>query len=569
MEDFFSFNPMLPSAQLRWLYLGLNILFIFIFADADPFWFKACDDVHDAAWWADPARLKITRNIWMSDGFAGALAVGPLSVAWHYLVFNLASTGLFQVRLISMIPAVLVVFMLFRKAEDGRMLRAMMFFPFWLAYARSGLPEIMQAAALLWMAQSLEQSSTRHWLLVGVALGVATLFKISFIYLLPAPFLALWMYDGVFVKTKQLALAGGIAAILTTALLFWYLPQRELFAPFMKAFSADYFSTAQLLHPAGIIARWVYAAQKPFWSDPLIIMSLLLVVYSLSRDGRIHPFMLVVLPALLLLSFSDFSSRRFVPLLPLLLVMSHADAGITLTGRTRKIVELILALLLFWHYVGLFDTGYRLMGFTDGYFHLQPAGWLILIVFPAFVSWKHLRSVETNSPKLAAISGLLIGVAGWRANNPSVDDVAWAPFMILIFSIILYVSLNFAKVWWLVCGLFITWSGWKNLEFSERSAIAEFSALSNADSRVAGNTGAFSLALQSNAVVMHYPQHLPDRAQPNILAGISTTDQDVNSLNDLLDSLSNQYGLHCRNRLAMPIWNGRQNVIVQTCTNRP
>lgn len=569
MEDFFSFIPMLPSAQLRWLYLGLNVLFIFLFADADPFWFKACDDVHDAAWWADPARLKITHDIWMSDGFAGALAVGPLSVAWHYLVFSIASTGLMEVRLLSMIPAVLVVFLLFRKAEDGRVLRALLLFPLWLAYARSGLPEIMQAAALLWMAQSLEQSSTRHWWLLGAALGAATLFKISFIYLLPSPFLALWMHDGGFIRNKQFALAGGMALVLFAALFIWYLPQHELFAPFLNAFSADYFSTAQLLHPTGIIARWVYAAQKPFWADPLIIMSLLLVVYSLSRDGRIHAFMLLFLPALLLMSFSDFTSRRFVPLMPMLLVMAHSNPSISLQGKTRKILELTLALLLFWHYVGLFDTGYRLMGFADGYFHLQPAGWLILIVFPAFMSWRYMESPEQGSPQLAPISAVLIGIAGVRANNPSVDDVAWAPFMVLIFGLILYFSVSMARAFLLACGLLICWSGWKNLEFNERRAIAEFSTLTNASSRVAGNTGAFSLALQSKAVVMHYPQHLSDRAQPNILAGISTSDQDAVSLNALLDSLGQQYGLPCTTKLERLVWNGRHSVIIRTCANRP
>ena len=560
---------MLSQAHRHWLYLGLNLLLIVLFVDADPFWYKATDDIHDAAWWADPARLYVTQQIWMVDQFAGALAVGPFSVLWHWMVFSLASCGLWQLKLLSVIPAMGVAFMASRNASDRGALPAFLLFPFWLAYARSGLPEIMQAVALLWFAQSLNHTSASRWFLLGVSLGLATLFKVSFIYLLPAPFIAWWWNDSRIDFRKHLVLASGIVAVLGSAALFWFIPQGKALQPFLNAFSESYFSTWQLIHPEGLIARWVYSGNKPFWADPLVIMSLLWVLHALSRDGKMHPYLMLVLPALLLLSLSDFTSRRFVPLLPLIIIMANSKAHVMVGDKTRKTLELIIALLMYWHYAGLFDVGYRLIRNDGGFFHLSFAGWVVLMVIPLAAGLQYWRSKTTGSPLLAPITAILIGVAGLLRHNPSVGEIPWQAAMVLAFGVLMFASLSLSKGWMYGCGLLLVWSGFNHLQFSERDAVNAFARKIEGSERVAGNSGAFLLALKSKAQVMHFPDKSEGRPAPELLAGVSTSDMDSTALMNTLGELCKSYRLHCESEPPMRLWNGRSQALIFDCRVKP
>ncbi len=560
---------MLNAAYRPWLFFGLNVLFIVLFLEADPFWFKATDDAHDAAWWADPARLYLTQHIWMVDHFAGALAVGPFAVLWHWLVFSLASCGLWQLKLLSVVPAVGIAYMIGRNKADRSALPALLLFPFWLAYARSGLPEIMQAAALLWFAQNIHQQSPVRWFLLGLALGCATLFKVSFIYLLPAPFIAWWWNDSRIEPRKHLILASGIAVVLGTATMLWFIPQGKALQPFLNAFGESYFSTVQLIHPEGLIARWVYAGTKPFWADPLVLMSLLWVLHALSRDGLVHPYLKLFLPALLLLSFSDFTSRRFVPLLPLLIIMANSPMEEVLSPNKRKALEWILVLLLFWQYVGLFDVGYHLIRYDGQYFHLSPAAWVLLVVIPLAAGLHYWRSPHLGSKQLAPITACILGIAGFMQHNPSGNVLPWQAAMVFVFGLLLFASRSLSRGWILGCGLFLIYSGFKHTAFSERAAIEAFARQTPGSPRVAGNSGAFLLALKSKAQVMHFPEKAAQREAPQVLAGLSTAEMDSVALSTTLQHLAGLYHLQCEAKAPFPVWNNRAQALIFDCEQKP
>jgi hypothetical protein len=155
------------------------------------------------------------------------------------------------------------------------------------------------------------------------------LFKGSFIYLaLP---LLVWsaFQPGLTIKHKTLRLMGfGALSILFWAI--YYVPQQELFLPYRAQIKAQFYSTTQLLHPGGWLARLVWLPSKETFSAPFTGWILILLLSKWVKNG-IPPlpnsFSFLLILCLLFALPSDFSDRRlvFFFILPAL-CLGEADA---------------------------------------------------------------------------------------------------------------------------------------------------------------------------------------------------------------------------------------------------
>jgi hypothetical protein len=165
--------------------LILAAIMIVLWPEADPSWLKPATDIHDAAWWADPAKQKILHGTWMNGPFAGALAVGPLSVVLHFLSFKAFGIGFLSLRLMSLVPAILMGFWIriYLKELDGSKASILLLSSTaCFTLARLGLPEIWLGFLLLISIFSIQKGTVRSSVLTGIFLFLAFLLKASFIY---------------------------------------------------------------------------------------------------------------------------------------------------------------------------------------------------------------------------------------------------------------------------------------------------------------------------------------------------------------------------------------------------
>jgi hypothetical protein len=176
---------LLKKFKLVDAFLILAAIMIVLWPEADPSWLKPATDIHDAAWWADPAKQKILHGSWMNGPFAGALAVGPLSVILHFLSFKAFGIGFVSLRLMSIIPAILMGFWIriYVKELDGsRASILLLSSTACFTLARLGLPEIWMGFLLLMSIFTIQKGTVKSSVLAGVLLFLAFLIKASFLY---------------------------------------------------------------------------------------------------------------------------------------------------------------------------------------------------------------------------------------------------------------------------------------------------------------------------------------------------------------------------------------------------
>ena len=160
-------------------------IMIVLWPEADPSWLKSATDIHDAAWWADPAKQKIYHNTWMNGPFAGALAVGPLSVILHYLSFKALGISFFSMRLMSIVPALLMGIWMrcYGKEFDGRKAGILLISStLCFTWARLGVAEIWMGFLLILAVTNLKKGTAQSSALAALLLFISFLIKASFVF---------------------------------------------------------------------------------------------------------------------------------------------------------------------------------------------------------------------------------------------------------------------------------------------------------------------------------------------------------------------------------------------------
>lgn len=530
-------------------FLAIVVMLYSIGLSADAPAFMPTDDLADGAWWADPARNIVLFNDATVGGFAGALAVGPLSVAWHYLSFSMFGISLWSLRLFSLLPALAALIILkHRKGYAAALLLAAC--PWWFAAARSALPEVMQGLLLLLALEMSEKESRIQVFGSGILGMLAVLFKVSFIYLIPL----LLVSPLVQKRYRQAWLSfTGMGSVALLAWLCWFIPHAGDFAPFYRAFSADYYRIDQLLDPVGIVARLVFFDSKFILQNPWMAVAFFLVLWEAGQSERISLYQLVFILGLGFLLASDLQNRRFIPLLPLIpfaLMSNGAQVKVNRTFRSLVLVAMV------WIGLGIWAWGHSWFSWDGAYFHVEPMHAALLLGIPAVLLW--MFRTDSNRLLLHRL-GLIFMVLGWTVHAAS----GWA--ILFGLATIFFVFYRSRETGWnmLIAGgaLLILMAQW-NRQYQLQTAMDRLRNEVPTNAYVAGNSGSFMLALESRAKVLHYPLDLSHKAKVQTLAFISSTDQTLSEIQQLALTLDGRFGGQAVNYQYIPIWHGRDSALI-------
>jgi hypothetical protein len=405
---------------------------------ADPSVLKSTEDIHDEAWWAENARQKILYDRWTSDGIAGALAAGPLTVGWHYLVFSTARISFFTLRLISLIPfSLLVLAWLYRYLFNTKEINArsrlrntllmLLCLPLLFDWSRLGHPEMLMSCLGFASFEIGRKEGKLNLILSGFIAALALFVKGSFAYHFLAIGLVLLGTDYRLFIRRGLMFFAGAAIVIVPMWVAYYLPNAAFFETYQTLFMGDYFTWQQLLHPAGIFLRLIHLVEKPFINDPVssILIAVLLLRFLTGKTTlNRYSYSTLLLVCFLLALCSDFSPRRFV--FPLLLLPFAFNEPLVETKIKRWQTSLLLSVLS----LSVFN-------------YCWPSAWL---------EWSTLNGQLVYNEKLwiGIIAHAMMGVAlaygiQFVESKSGIKNVMWAIPLVL---------------WWMV----VQKSGWNHLE---------------------------------------------------------------------------------------------------------
>lgn len=552
--------------------LIIAVVMIVLWPEADPSWLKPATDIHDAAWWADPAKQKIISGTWMNGPFAGALAVGPLSVILHFLSFKAFGIGFVSLRLMSIIPAILMGFWIriYVKEIDGSKASILLLSSTaCFTFARLGMPEIWMGFLLLMSVFGLQKGTIKKSVLAGFIMFLAFLIKASFLYQI---FIIIPLLYELFKKGEKRSVFAFAASFLIPFCIYYivYLSNnQELFSPFFKEFSADYFSLQQLINPSGLFARVVFLTDREFFKDPSVVLMILVLLIKTAAgylpSNRINFGSLFFIGILFLLP-SDFAGRRFIPLFPLLILA-------LVEPRSEKnlpfYLQVSLAFILNWISFGILFPSSSLFVYSNGLFYIQPLTYFLLsiqIVFLASLKFGIISSVFTNNFFKYSVGVLSLTWISMLLRTYLMESM----WVIIICSIVItFIShaLNLAnrnnklQIGILVLmGLIVNGFSLINLSFTERDhAISFAKKINDSSCFIAGNSTAFSIALLSKSSAMHYPlSPFWKKVTPCAVVGYATVDENFVSLERKFSQIEMQYfnkqELQCRKIL---VWNAQ------------
>jgi hypothetical protein len=335
--------------QLHWksvLWVLLVLLFLglhFYDAQADPSLLKTTEDIHDEAWWAENARQKVLYDRWTVDGIAGALAAGPLTVAWHFGVFSIWGISFYSLRLIALLPfTLLLLALLFRKKTHKssetnslnykHLALLLASSPLVFDWSRLGHPEMLMACLGICSFMVGRSGGKYNLFFAGSVAALGLFVKGSFVYHFLAIAIVLAGIDYRHFIRRGIAFSFGAGLIVLPFWFGYFVPNAAFFETYQNLFAGDYYTWQQLLHPAGIIFRLANLAEKPFANDPLssIGIALLLIRFTHGNVPRERfSFTALLAWAFALILLSDFSPRRaffLLMLIPFVLLEPQKEA---------------------------------------------------------------------------------------------------------------------------------------------------------------------------------------------------------------------------------------------------
>jgi hypothetical protein len=315
-----------------------------LFPEADPSWLKATDDSFDETWWAENARQQILFHRWMGDDYAGAMAVSPISTGIFFLIFKAFGIHFFSLRLMGLIPAILAILLLaFRKAGKPENERINQFMALLLAssptlfvWSKIGQLESLLGFILIVVVLTGRKPGIRAVILAGIIAAIGIQVKASFtLFIIP---LGIWcsQLDDEFNRKRAFGFILGFSVTTLVFYLGYYLPNLEKFKVYYEAIQNRSIPATVLLDPRGWPLRIGWLTTKDFLCEPVTLFStlLLLIRYAVNRIP-VHKFSFTsfLLLCFLVTLFSDFSERRFIPLL---FIMPFALMEETKPGNANK-----------------------------------------------------------------------------------------------------------------------------------------------------------------------------------------------------------------------------------------
>ena len=549
-------------------------IMLFLWPEADPSWLKPATDIHDAVWWADPAKQKILHGTWMNGPFAGAIAVGPLTVWLHFITFKLFGIGFFSLRLLSLIPAVFTAALLRFRSNDFSTASAALLLlasTSWFTWARLGLPELWMGFLFLASIHLLQKGGVLNSIIAAFCLLGGLLFKASFVYhlMLILPVLLLTKHRQV--KYGWAFFLGAFSIGSLVYYLGYLLPNEALFSPFLVEFSANYFTIEQLLDPSGILARIVFLTDREFFQDPtvvLLVIALLVKLGSGYRPSSRLSFTALFFLGVLLLLPSDFAGRRFIPLFPLL-VVAAIEPYVQESISNR--IKVPLAVLMNWVTLGMILPAGSLFLFENGFFRIQPlVGFIFGIQVLGFaIVWRLMNSSNSLFSVYFKYSAYVLCLA-WIALLLRTHFLS-SNWLILVVSAVVFLLMHLlfssekfkysGFVFIAGIGLTCNCAAFFSLSHTERdNAKVLAKILDNQQGLVAGNATTFSLTFLSSSSAMHFPKSPYWKStKPTFLGAYSTSDQDSIVTIEILDQLKHHYQtkpeLRC---IPLSVWNARQ-----------
>jgi len=331
--------------KIEKMLLILIVVFAFsriLFLDADPLLFNVGFYMSDEGRWSQEARNQVLFGEWITDDFSPALASAPLYVFLLFIIFKLFNVHLFTARLISALPGILSIFLLYFivKKHDQRLAVIAAFIlaidNAFFTYNRIGFPESLYLFFLLLSFFFLTSGrSNFHYLSAGACFMLAVLSKLSAIYFS----VSIFFYLAALYLRKETNLKGiliylvGFLLVAVPALFFYYIPLYPVLEPSMKVFARPWL-------PIFFPFRISYFALNSYFSYPSIFLLLILSLIYL-KERKILTFLTNIKQNIKLLDeielmafswffglliavvFSDFIERRFTPLIiPLVLFSS-------------------------------------------------------------------------------------------------------------------------------------------------------------------------------------------------------------------------------------------------------
>jgi hypothetical protein len=321
-----------------------------------------------------------------------------------------------------------------------------------------------------------------------------------------------------------------------------------------------------------LFARVVFLTDREFFKDPSVVLMILALLIKTAAgytpSKRINFSALFFIGILFLLP-SDFAGRRFIPLLPLLVLA-------LIEPRSEKhlpiYLQLLLAFMLNWIAFGILFPSNSLFLYSNGIFEIQPLTYFIGIVqVILFALLKFKLSSSSYSIQYFRYSVGVLSLAWISALlRTYFIETLW---IVLICSFCVSILLHFLNLtdrndklqlgFLVLMGLIMNAFSLFNLSFNERDHAISFAKSINDNScYVAGNSTAFSITLLSESSAMHYPLS-PDwkNVSPCAVVGYATVDEDSASLERKLHQIEMHYFkekvLQCTNiKVWKPSWYG-------------
>ncbi len=323
----------------------------FIHIEADPWSVKSTADIHDEAWWAENAKLKIQEDNWIKDDIAGGLAVSPVINLIYYCSFKLFGINFFSLRIFSVLASILNILLYYllskrylltyREALISTLLFASL--PIYFIIGRTGLLETGLISILLISILLVIQNN--YWLVffAGVSAAVGLQLKGSFLFLIPIIIFLIYVKNKNTIKKDLVFFCLGAIIVSLSLYLFYYFPRISLFQAYYSAFSNEFYTLKELLNPAGIVIRLGYLFSKETLADPFIFSLILLLIYRIvyfKSNNEMNKLMLGFFIGFVCTLFSDFNDKRILIIcigIPIFVSKSISEKGSLNINTLRKV----------------------------------------------------------------------------------------------------------------------------------------------------------------------------------------------------------------------------------------
>ena len=440
--------------------LGSSILHLF-FLDADPSTLKKWGDISDAGWWSNLPYNKISYGEWISNSYDGGLSMAPLSTFIIYTWFLAVGHSYMSIKLISIVFYFLCLFVFYKllgKENKQTKNTALVFFcsSFYLfEFSRIGHIDIISSFFFLLSFWSLQWKQKNNAFFTGLFSSLMILSKLSFIYFLPVI-----MFYYLIKNRHSLSLKSFLIPSLGLVLpvLMWLGVESSIIIsdePHMKSWVINNYlpNILKNLHPLSWAHNFGSLNTIEFFKYPdNWFLTILVMVYFFRKrfhrvnlkkgfncDSETEVFSIVcVLLFFPLILISDFSDRRFFPLIFPLIFLASKNTSLIISEKEQpsSLLSYILCFFFLCSLIQFFPDNVYLI--LKSAFFVVPSIYLL----DWFVFKKRLTYPVLIVSSIVFIASISV------ANIKFLVEVFKDSFFYLIFPFLLLLFKGKPKVFW-------------------------------------------------------------------------------------------------------------------------